>query len=146
MRLAEIATERFIVREPGSGTRAAMERFFASQRVAFPTSMEMASNESIKQAVIAGLGLGFLSLHTVRNEIAWGRLVLLDIEGLPLQRQWFAVRRASRRLVPAAEEFGQFLVREAQGLINAEGNLLEMMAPRPTARAPKRTRKRRSAA
>jgi DNA-binding transcriptional LysR family regulator len=146
MRLAEVATERFIVREPGSGTRAAMERFFASQRVAFPTSMEMASNESIKQAVIAGLGLGFLSLHTVRNEIAWGRLVLLDIEGLPLQRQWFAVRRASRRLVPAAEEFGQFLVREAQGLINAEGNLLEMMAPRATARAPKRTRKRRSAA
>lgn len=135
LKLSELATESFIVREPGSGTRAAMERCFSAHRVKFRTSMEMASNESIKQAVIAGLGLGFLSLHTVRNELAWGRLVLLDVEGLPVLRQWYAVRRASRRLVPAAEAFGAFLEREAAGLLNAEGNLIEVHSPR---KAPRR--------
>lgn len=145
MQLAELAGEPFIVREQGSGTRAAMERFFAANRVKLRSSMEMASNESIKQAVIAGLGLGFLSLHTVRNELAWGRLALLDVEGLPVHRQWYAVRRTSRRLVPSAEEFGAFLEREASALINAEGNMLEILAaPRgKKARAPKRTRPRR---
>ena len=129
MKLAELSEEPFIVREPGSGTRAAMERFFSAERVKFRTTMEMASNESIKQAVMAGLGLGFLSLHTVRSELAWGRLALLDVAGLPLRRQWYAVRRSQRRLVPAAEEFGAFLVREAAALINAEGNLMEAFAP-----------------
>jgi DNA-binding transcriptional LysR family regulator len=128
MRIGQLAGENFIVREVGSGTRAAMERWFASHRLQFRTSMEMASNESIKQAVIAGLGLGFLSLHTVRNELAWRRLALLDVQGLPLARQWFAVRRKSRRLVPAAEEFGDFLVREAEGLIKADGDLLGGLA------------------
>lgn len=138
MKPSALADERFIVREPGSGTRAAMERFFASHRIKLRTSMEMASNESIKQAVIADLGLGFLSLHTVRNELAAGRIVLLDVEGLPVERQWFLVRRAERRLVPAAEEFGEFLVREAEALLNAEGNLMEVLAhtrsKRPVAR------------
>jgi DNA-binding transcriptional LysR family regulator len=132
MKPAELANEAFIVREPGSGTRAAMERFFAAHHVKWRTAMEMASNESIKQAVIAGLGLGFLSLHTVRGELAAGRIVALDVEGLPVQRQWYAVRRASRRLVPAAEEFGEFLVREARALLNAEGNLLATLAARGT--------------
>ena len=136
-----LAHERFIVREPGSGTRAAMERFFASHRIKLRTSMEMSSNESIKQAAIAGLGLGFLSLHTVRTELAAGRLVLLDVEGLPVERQWYVVRRAARRLVPAAEEFGEFLVRESEALINAEGNLLEVLARAHAKRPAKRRRK-----
>ncbi len=141
MKPAELASEPFIVREPGSGTRAAMERFFATHHVKWRTAMEMASNESIKQAVIAGLGLGFLSLHTVRGELAAGRIVALDVEGLPVQRQWYLVRRASRRLVPAAEEFGEFLVREACALLNAEGNLLATLTAR--AAPAKRTRKPR---
>ena len=119
IRLAELADEPFIVREHGSGTRANMERLFSSRHVKMRASMEMTSNESIKQAVIAGLGLGFLSLHTVRNELTWGRIALLDVEGLPLQRQWYAVRRPARRLVPAAEEFVAFLEHEAAALINA---------------------------
>lgn len=118
--LAELAQESFIVREEGSGTRAAMERVFAQHRVKIRASMEMDSNETIKQAVMAGLGLSFLSLHTVRVELASGRLALLDVAGLPLQRQWYLVRRATRRLVPAAEEFGAFLLSEAEGLLNAE--------------------------
>jgi DNA-binding transcriptional LysR family regulator len=145
MKLSELADESFIVREEGSGTRAAMERVFSANRVKIRTSMEMASNESIKQAVIAGLGLGFLSLHTVRNELAWGHLALLDIDGLPVHRQWFAVRRATRRLVPAAEEFGRFLEREAAALINSEGNIMEILAPpekRAAARKGKATARR----
>lgn len=137
--LAQLAGEPFIVREPGSGTRAAMERVFGAQRLRIVSSMEMASNESIKQAVMAGLGLGFLSLYTVRNEIAWKRLVLLDVQGLPVQRQWYAVRRAERRLTPAAAEFGAFLEREAKGLIDAEGELVA--APGPAPRGGRRPRK-----
>ena len=142
---AELSGQSFIVRETGSGTRAAMERFFGAHHVKWRTSMEMSSNESIKQAVIAGLGLGFLSLHTVRSELAAGRIVALDVEGLPVRRQWFAVRRASRRLVPAAEEFGEFLVHEAQGLLDAEGNLRGAPAPRRAKRASKRARGHRAA-
>ena len=125
--LADLAAGPFIIREQGSGTRAAMERVFGEHRVRFRATMEMTSNETIKQAVMAGLGLGFLSLHTVRTELASGRLVLLDVIGLPLRRQWFVVRRAARRLVPAAEEFERFLLGEAEGLLNAEGNVLEVL-------------------
>lgn len=121
--LAELAGESFIVREEGSGTRAAMERVFGQHGVKIHASMEMDSNETIKQAVMAGLGLSFLSLHTVRGELESGRLALLDVVGLPLQRQWYLVRRATRRLVPAAEEFGAFLLSEAEGLLNAEGSV-----------------------
>jgi DNA-binding transcriptional LysR family regulator len=95
--------------------------------------------------VIAGLGLGFLSLHTVRHELATGRLVLLDVMGLPVRRQWYLVQRASRRLVPAAEEFGAFLVREAESLINSEGNMIELLAAPPRKPAPKAKRARRRA-
>lgn len=138
IRPAELADEPFIVREHGSGTRAAMERFMTAHRLRLKASMEMASNESIKQAVIAGLGLGFLSLHTVRNELAWGRVALLDVQGLPLQRQWYAVRRANRRLVPAALEFGAFLEREGAALMNAEGNLVELLSRRQERRKRRR--------
>lgn len=146
MDLAELAAEPFIVREVGSGTRAAMERVFSAERVKVRATMEMDSNETIKQAVIAGLGLGFLSLHTVRSELATGRIALLDVVGLPVRRQWFLVRRPSRRLVPAAEEFGRFLLREAEGLLNAEGNLLEVLAARAQAKGRKPRRRAASRA
>lgn len=138
IKLRELADEAFIVREHGSGTRANMERVFAAQGVKLRASMEMTSNESIKQAVIAGLGLGFLSLHTVRQELAWGRIALLDVEGLPVERRWYTVRRPSRRLVPAAEEFAAFLEQEAAALINAEGNLFDIL---PAAKARRDRRK-----
>ncbi len=137
-----LAGAAFIVRESGSGTRAAMERYFGTQRLKWRTAMEMASNESIKQAVIAGLGLGFLSLQTVRSELGAGRIVVLDVEGLPVERQWYAVRRASRRLVPAAEAFGEFLVREAPAILDAEGPLPGSLKPRGRRAARHDTRER----
>ncbi len=81
-----LAGETFLVREPGSGTRNLMERFFAESRVSLRIGMEMASNETIKQAVMAGLGIAFLSAHTVAAELADRRLALLDIAGLPVVR------------------------------------------------------------
>jgi DNA-binding transcriptional LysR family regulator len=109
-----LAEETFLVRERGSGTRGLMERFFAEAKIAPRVGMEMDSNETIKQAVMAGLGIAFLSAHTIAAELADGRLVALDINGLPIVRQWFIVRLAKRRLLPAAEAFRQFLIDEGQ--------------------------------
>jgi LysR family transcriptional regulator for metE and metH len=109
-----LADETFLVREPGSGTRNLMERFLTESRVAPRIGMEMASNETIKQAVMAGLGIAFLSAHTVSAELADGRLAMLDIAGLPVVRQWFIVRLARRRLLPAAQALRQFLIDEGE--------------------------------
>ncbi len=65
--------------------------------------MEIGSNETIKQAVMAGMGIALLSAHTIAAEVADGRLAVLDVEGLPIVRQWFVVRRSERRLLPAAQ-------------------------------------------
>ena len=115
----DLEKEAFIVREPGSGTRIAMDRYFADVGVTINPVMEADSNETIKQSVMAGMGVGMLSLHTVRLELAAGRLVTLRIAGLPLRRQWFVVHSRERRLTPAADEFRQYLLREASGLMRA---------------------------
>ncbi|WP_020178626.1 LysR family transcriptional regulator [Methylopila sp. M107] len=99
----------FLMREQGSGTRALMERLFAEEGVLPKIGMEIGSNETIKQAVIAGLGLAFLSAHTVAAEIADGRLTQLDVERLPIMRQWHVVRRAGKRLTPPAAAMSSFL-------------------------------------
>jgi DNA-binding transcriptional LysR family regulator len=115
----DLEGEPFIVRETGSGTRIAMDRFFADSGVTIRPVMETDSNETIKQAVMAGIGIAMLSLHTVRLELAAGRLVTLRVAGLPLRRQWFVVHSRLRQLTPAAEEFLQYLLREADDLMRA---------------------------
>jgi DNA-binding transcriptional LysR family regulator len=65
--------------------------------------MEISSNETIKQAVMAGLGISFISGHTVGHELGEGRLVTLDVAGLPVMRQWYAVHLLDRKLLPAAQ-------------------------------------------
>ncbi len=114
---AVLADEEFIVREPGSGTRAAMEHFFREHRLAPPQVMEMASNETIKQAVIANMGLAFLSLHTAGIELATGQLVVLDIAGLPLVRRWHIVNLRGKPLSPAAEALRYFVLEQGEALI-----------------------------
>src|SRR5215471_8300394 len=84
--VVDLTYETFITRERGSGTRMLMEQFFQSSDLQPKIGMEMDSNETIKQAVIAGLGVAFISLHTVASEIQDGRLVTLDIAGLPVMR------------------------------------------------------------
>lgn len=115
----ELENEPFIVREAGSGTRIAMDRFFADIGLNINAVMETDSNETVKQAVMAGIGIGMLSLHTVRLELAAGRLVALRVAGLPLRRQWFVVHSRQRRLTPAATEFHKYLLREADDLMRA---------------------------
>lgn len=110
-----------IAREPGSGTRAAMERFFAEHRVSPTIAMELESSETIKQAVIAGLGLAFLSLHTVGLEPKHGLLAQLDIEGTPVVRTWNVVHVGARVLSPAAEAFRYFLIERGEGFLRTTG-------------------------
>ena len=137
---AVLAEETFLVREPGSGTRNLMERFFAESRVVPRIGMEMASNETIKQAVMAGLGIAFLSAHTVAAELGDGRLVLLEIAGLPVVRQWFIVNLTRRRLLPAAQALRQFLIDEGEKFLPPMPQNVAPVprAPRKPARRPKK--------
>ena len=104
----------FIVREHGSGTRAAMESFFAEHRFEPRITMEMSSNETIKQAVMAGMGLSFLSLHTIGLEVRSGLLNVLDVEGTPLMRMWNIVHLQSKVLSPSAEAFRYFMIERGE--------------------------------
>lgn len=106
---SEIGGDTFLVREDGSGTRTSFESFMGDVFEAKPVrEIEMASNETIKQAVMAGLGIAFISAHTVATEVEIGRLVILDVVGLPIKRHWFMVRRTDKRLLPAALALRQF--------------------------------------
>ena len=108
--LDDIAQETMIVREAGSGTRLAMEGFFREHSIEPNIDMEMGSNEAIKQAVVAGLGISFISQHTLGLELSAGRLVVLPVEGMPVMRRWFLVRHKSKRLTPALGAFWDFVL------------------------------------
>ena len=117
--VSALAPYAFIAREQGSGTRAAMTNFFAEHRFTPNISMEMGSNETIKQSVIAGLGLSFLSLHTVGLELRCGLLKVLDIAGTPLMRTWHVVHLGAKVLSPAAEAFRHFVIEEGSAFLRA---------------------------
>ncbi len=115
--LSRLQEETFLVRESGSGTRIAMERFFSERKMKLKTGMEVGSNEAIKQSVQAGLGLGLLSRATIEQELTLKRLVVLDIEDFPIMRHWFVVHRRGKRLSAAAGAFQNFLLKEAGMLL-----------------------------
>jgi len=129
--LKRLQEETFLVRESGSGTRIAMERFFSERGMKLKTGMEVGSNEAIKQSVQAGLGLGLLSRVTIEQELALKRLVVLDVADFPIMRHWYVVHRRGKRLSAAAEAFKLFMLREAAPLLKASA---------PTS-APRRARK-----
>ncbi len=110
----DLQAQPFILREPGSGTRAAMERFLDKARVEPRVSMEMASNETIKQAVMAGMGLSFLSLHTLGLELDNRLIAVLDVEGAPVVRAWNVVHMLSKLLSPSAEAFRYFVLENGE--------------------------------
>ena len=119
VKFARLAEETFLSREQGSGTRSAMERVFAQHKIQPHISMEMETNEAIKQAVQAGMGLGILSLHSIELELETKRLVMLNVEHFPLLRHWFVAHRSNKRLSSAALAFKEFLLTEAKKTIAA---------------------------
>lgn len=119
--LQTLEAETFVVREQGSGTRTAMERFFNERGVRLRTGMEMSTNEAIKQAVEAGLGLGIVSIHTLAPELETERLHVLKVQGFPILRHWYVVHRKGKRLSPVAQAFKDFVMHEASNFVTLPG-------------------------
>ena len=131
--LSVLSDETFLTREPGSGTRGLMEQLFEQAGVRPKIGMEMSSNETIKQAVIAGLGIAFISAHTVATELDERRLVTLDVVGLPVVRQWFILARKDKVLLPPARAMLDYIsANGAQFLPRTHGRI---RLTRPSVRA-----------
>ena len=115
--LQRLAQEPFIIREAGSGTRMAVEQFFAENRVEMNVEMEIGSNEAIKHAIVGGLGVSVLSRHVLALEGTKGPLTILDVEGFPIQRHWYIVYPATKQLSVVASTFLEYLLNEGKQMI-----------------------------
>lgn len=118
--LSALEGEIFLVREPGSGTRRAMERFFAEHRITFRPGMEVSSNDAVKCGVHAGMGLSIVPLQTIMPELETLRIKVLDVERFPIVRYLYVVHRESKHLSAAADAFKDTLLAEA-GRMEGEG-------------------------
>jgi len=107
--LARLAEEMFLLREVGSGTRAAVEELFEVAGVPLKVGMVLGHVEAIKQAVAAGLGVSVLSELAVKHEVQYRTLAILDVEQFPIQRRWYIARLAKRPLNASTTEFIEFL-------------------------------------
>jgi DNA-binding transcriptional LysR family regulator len=130
---ALLSDEVFLVREPGSGTRASMEIFLKDRRIQPVMMVEMPSNETIKQAVMADMGVSILSIHTMGLELTAGVIKTLEVEGLPLMRRWHVVNMRAKLLSPAAEAFRYFILEEGQTVLQKPPFGLVMPAAAATA-------------
>jgi DNA-binding transcriptional LysR family regulator len=115
--MARLMKEPFVVREKGSDTRNSMEEGLGAHLADLRIAMEIRSTETIKQAVIAGMGLSFMSAHTISLELQTGSLCVLDVQGFPLMRNWYVVHRRTKRLPPVAQAFKDFLLADGTSLI-----------------------------
>jgi DNA-binding transcriptional LysR family regulator len=120
--LARLAQEPFIMREPGSGTRSALERLLEARGLQVKVRMELGSNEAIKQAVASGLGVAVLSRHTLALDATRGGLITLDVDGFPIKRYWYVVYPAGKQLSVIARTFLQHL-EDAQRHIEATSDI-----------------------
>lgn len=112
-----LADEGFIVREPGSGTRAALDEYMHAHHLSPRVAMQMSSNEAIKQAVMVGMGIALLSLHTVGLELEHGLIATPHVEGLPVMRRWHVVNNLAKTLSPAAESFRYFMLERGEAFL-----------------------------
>ena len=128
IQLKRLENETFLVREQGSGTRKAMEVFFAQHNIRMSTGMEVSSDEAIKRSVQAGLGLGIMSRDAVQNELQLGLLSVPDVLHFPIMRHWYVMHRKGKRLSPIAQAFKSFLLEEAAGILKKEPQTTQ---PRP---------------
>jgi len=113
-----LAQYEIISRESGSGTRQLMEKYFAQHQIVPVVSMEMSSNETIKRAVMADLGISFVSLHTIGSELAHKQLAVLDIQDTPIIRTWHVVALNKRSASQAAEAFRYFMLEKGGTILN----------------------------
>lgn len=116
--MQRLMREPFVVREKASDTWHSMEDGFGGDLSGINVAMEIRSTETIKQAVIAGMGVSFVSAHTVSQELRAGSLRVLDVEGFPLMLNWYVVHRRSKRLPPVAQAFKDFLLSDGPSLIS----------------------------
>jgi DNA-binding transcriptional LysR family regulator len=110
--LQRLSGEQFILREPGSGTRTAMQKLFDEHGVSLKVKLELGSNEAIKQAIAGGLGISVLSRHTVSTE--GSQLVILDVEHFPIRRYWYMVYPAGKQLSVVARTYFDYLLNVAK--------------------------------
>ncbi|MBP0595645.1 LysR family transcriptional regulator [Paraburkholderia sp. LEh10] len=115
-----LAGYNFIVREPGSGTRAVLEEYWKRHGLTPHITMEMSGNETIKQAVMANMGISLLSLHTLGLELSNERIAIIDVEGAPVLRRWHMVNLLSKVLSPPAEAFRYFMLEHAEEFLTRE--------------------------
>lgn len=115
--LKRIAEEPFLSREPGSGTRIATERIFSEQGLKLKIRMELGSNEAIKQAIIGGLGISVLSRHTLALDAPLGQFAVLDVQGFPIERQWYYAYPSGKQLSVVAQAFLGYLQKAPQFLV-----------------------------
>lgn len=139
MDLQELGHESFLIREPGSGTRLVMEEMFRDYLFKPTRLVVLDSNETIKQSIMAGLGVSLLSLHTLTLELRTGEVALLDVLGLPVQRVWHVVQLRTRQLSPPAAAFRHFLIQETHSYLE------QVCTGLPGVRARARGRKRKAA-
>lgn len=107
--LARLEQEPFIMREPGSGTRMAVERLFQEHGLVLDTRIELGSSEAVKQTIIGGLGISILSQHTVARKAAMDQLTILDVKHLPIKRKWYVVYLAAKQPTIIARTFLEYL-------------------------------------
>jgi len=139
LRLADLARERFLMREPGSGTRMAIDAQLARERVQLDSRMTVGSNEAIKQAVAGGLGLAIVSRHAL-SDADLPEIRILDVAGFPIAREWHVVHWHDQQLSAAAQAFREYLLEfagERRGDVRSLAN-----AGRPTAQRRKRATRR----
>ena len=117
--LRQLLEERLLLREPGSGTRLAMDRLFKEHQLEIEPYMELGSVEAIKQAVMAGLGISVMSTFNLRLELENNKVCILDVEGFPLQRHWYVVYDAHRQLSAVEKAFLDFIHHESHKVLNA---------------------------
>ncbi|NPT54409.1 LysR family transcriptional regulator [Paraburkholderia elongata] len=118
--LQELRHETFLLREPGSGTRAVAERMFRDHLFTPAKVTTLGSNETIKQAAMAGMGIGVLSLHTLSLELRSREIVLLDVLGTPIDRAWHIVHMTSKWLSPASQAYRTFLLENTSTYLERE--------------------------
>ncbi|VAW59986.1 RuBisCO operon transcriptional regulator CbbR [hydrothermal vent metagenome] len=118
--IKDLASQRFLIRESGSGTRYVFDKLLQKHGVKIEPYMELGSSEALKQAVMAGLGIAVLSLHSVQLERDVNKLTVLDVEGFPLKRRWYAVHLKGRKLSLVARTFLDFILKDSHRILGIE--------------------------